>query len=60
MIVAADVVDRSVEPITTTMMLDEVAARFRNSDLERLPVVDERRRLAGTVGMRDLLGRGVF
>ncbi len=60
MIVAADVVDRSVEPITTTMMLDEVAERFRSSDLERLPVVDERRRLAGTVGMRDLLGRGMF
>jgi CIC family chloride channel protein len=60
MIVAADVVDRSIEPITTTMMLDEVAERFRSSDLERLPVVDERRRLAGTVGMRDLLGRGVF
>ncbi|HET8541262.1 MAG TPA: chloride channel protein [Anaeromyxobacter sp.] len=60
MIVAADVVDRSVEPITTTMTLDEIAERFRKSDLERLPVVDERRRLAGTVGMRELLGRGVF
>ncbi len=60
MIVAGDVVDRSVEPITTTTMLDEVARRFQTTDLERLPVVDERRRLAGTVAMRDLLGRGVF
>jgi CIC family chloride channel protein len=60
MIVAADVVDRSVQPITTGMMLDEVVERFKATDLERLPVVDERRKLAGTVAMRDLLGRGVF
>jgi CIC family chloride channel protein len=60
MIVAADVVDRSVEPITTTTRLDELAERFRSADLQRLPVVDERRRLAGTVSMRDLLARGVF
>jgi CIC family chloride channel protein len=60
MIVAADVVDREVEPITTTMTLAEVAERFGATDLERLPVVDERRRLAGTVAMRDLLARGKF
>jgi len=60
MIVAADVIDRGIEPITTTMTLAEVAARFGRSDLERLPVVDERRRLVGTVGMRDLLARGHF
>jgi chloride channel protein, CIC family len=60
MIVAADVVDRDIEPITTSMTLGEVAARFGTSDLERLPVVDERRRLAGTVAMRDLLARGRF
>jgi CIC family chloride channel protein len=60
MIVAGDVVDRSVEPITTTMLLADVAKRFQTTDLERLPVVDERNRLAGTVAMRDLLGRGVF
>jgi CIC family chloride channel protein len=60
MIVAADVVDREVEPITTTMTLAEVAARFGTSDLERLPVIDDRRRLAGTVAMRDLLARGKF
>jgi CIC family chloride channel protein len=60
MIVAADVLDRHVEPITTTMTMAEVAARFGEGDLERLPVVDERRRLVGTVSMRDLLARGTF
>jgi len=60
MIVAADVVDRSVEPLTTGMTLAEVAARFSETDLERLPVVDGGRRLAGTVAMRDLLAQGRF
>ena len=60
MIVAADVVNRDVQPITTTMTLAEVAARFGDTDLERLPVVDDRRRLVGTVAMRDLLARGTF
>jgi len=60
MILAADVVDRTVQPITTTMSLAEVAERFGGSDLERLPVVDERRRLVGTVAMRDLLALGRF
>ncbi len=60
MIVAADVVDRSVEPITSSMTLAEVAARFGLSDLERLPVVDDRKRLVGTVAMRDMLARGSF
>jgi len=60
MIVAADVVDRSVEPLTTAMTLGEVAARFGDSDLERLPVVDVDRRVVGTIAMRDLLARGRF
>jgi CIC family chloride channel protein len=60
MIVAADVVDRSVEPLTTGMSLAEVARRFSGVDLERLPVVDADRRLAGTVAMRDLLAQGRF
>ncbi len=60
MILAADVVDRDVVPITTSMTLAEVAARFGNSDLERLPVVDDRSRLVGTVAMRDLLAKGSF
>ncbi|HET7826704.1 MAG TPA: chloride channel protein [Anaeromyxobacter sp.] len=60
MIVAADVVDREIEPITTSMTLGDVAARFGAYEVERLPVVDESRRLAGTVAMRDLLARGRF
>ncbi len=60
MIVAADVADREIEPVTASMSLDEVAARFAGSDLERLPVVDEARRLVGSVAMRDLLSRGAF
>jgi len=60
MIVAADVVDRSVEPLTTGMSVSEVAARFSDTDLERLPVVDAGRRLVGTVAMRDLLAQGRF
>jgi CIC family chloride channel protein len=60
MILASDVMDPSVQPITTSMTLAEVAERFSGSDLERLPVVDERRRLVGTVAMRDLLALGRF
>jgi CIC family chloride channel protein len=60
MIVAADVVDRSVGPITTGMTVAEVAGRFGEGDLERLPVVDGSRRLVGTVAMRDVLAQGRF
>jgi CIC family chloride channel protein len=60
MIVAADVVDRDVEPLTSTMSLAEVAARFAGTDLERLPVVDGQRRLVGAVSMRDVLARASF
>ena len=60
MIVAADVVDRTVQPITTGMTLADVAKRFGQGDLERLPVVDATRRLVGTVAMRDVLARGTF
>jgi CIC family chloride channel protein len=60
MIVAADVVDRTVAPITTGMTLAEVAGRFGEGDLERLPVVDGSRRLVGTVAMRDVLAQGRF
>jgi len=60
MIVAADVVDRGVATVTTTMTLAEVATRFSETDMERLPVVDESNRLVGTVAMRDLLARGSF
>jgi CIC family chloride channel protein len=60
MIVAADVVDRSIQPVTTGMSLADVAGRFAQGDLERLPVVDAGRRLIGTVSMRDVLARGRF
>jgi chloride channel protein, CIC family len=60
MIVAADVMDEDVPPITTSMTLSEVAARFADADLECLPVVDERRRLVGTVSKRDVLKHGRF
>jgi chloride channel protein, CIC family len=60
MIVAADVVDRTIEPITTSMTLADVAARFSETSSERLPVVDERKRLVGTVAMRDLIAEGRF
>ncbi len=60
MIVAADVMDVDVPPVTTGMTLAEVAARFAEQELERLPVVDERRRLVGTVSKREVLKHGRF
>jgi CIC family chloride channel protein len=60
MIVAADVADRTVEPLTSGMSLGEVADRFGDVDLEHLPVVDGARRIVGTVAIRDLLARGRF
>ena len=42
------------------MSLAEVATRFANTDLERLPVVDERNRLLGTISIRAILRRGAF
>ncbi|BDG07927.1 chloride channel protein [Anaeromyxobacter paludicola] len=60
MIVAADVMDRTVRPLTPDMRLAAVAERFAESDLERLPVVDSHHRLVGTVSKRDLLKHGRF
>jgi len=60
MIVAADVMDDTRAPITNHMTLAEVASRFADADLERLPVVDENHRLIGTVSKRDLLKHGRF
>jgi chloride channel protein, CIC family len=60
MIVAADVVDRSVVPVTTSTSLADVARRFAETELERLPVVDDARRLVGTIAMRDVVARGTF
>jgi CBS-domain-containing membrane protein len=40
------------------MTLRQIARLFQEGEQERLPVVDERRRLVGTVGMRDVLALG--
>lgn len=58
--VAADVMDTRVRPITPDLSLAEVAARFADSPLERLPVVDRDRRLIGTISKGDLLRQGTF
>jgi CIC family chloride channel protein len=60
MIIAADVMDTRLAPVTTSMTLAEVAARFTETELERLPVVDAHARLVGTVSMRDVLKHGRF
>ena len=60
MILAADIMDRRPPVITASMSLAEVAARFANTDLERLPVVDQRNRLLGTISIRAILRRGAF
>jgi chloride channel protein, CIC family len=60
MVAAADVMDRSIQPLTTSMRLAEAATRFAEAVGERLPVVDERRKLVGTASKRDILKRGRF
>jgi CIC family chloride channel protein len=60
MIVAADVMVPVQPPLTLGMTLAEAAAHFAESDLERLPVVDDRGRLFGTVSKRELLKHGKF
>lgn len=60
MIVAADVMEEELAPVTTSMTLADVAARFADTDVERLPVVDEHRRLVGTVSKREVLKHGRF
>ena len=60
MIVAVDVMERRPPTVTASMSLAEVAARFASSHLERLPVVDERNRLLGTISIRAILRRGSF
>ncbi|MBN8472019.1 chloride channel protein [Corallococcus exiguus] len=58
--VAADVMDTGVQPITPDLSLSEVAARFGHTELDRLPVVDGRRHLLGSLSKGDLLKRGRF
>ncbi|WP_375765277.1 chloride channel protein [Archangium gephyra] len=58
--VAADVMDTQVPVITPDLSLAEVARRCGKTALECLPVVDQERRLLGTVSKTDVLQRGHF
>lgn len=58
--IAADVMDRRIHPITPDLSLAEVATRFSQTALERLPVVDHSRRLLGTISKSDVLKQGRF
>ncbi len=60
MIVAADVMDRELRPIDPECSLAELASRFSETALERLPVVDRERRLLGTISKGDLFKRVRF
>lgn len=60
MIVAADVMDRSAVPLEASMTVAQAAARLAETEAERLPVVDDHRRLVGTIAKTDLLRRGRF
>ena len=60
MTVAADVMDSSIRPAHPDLTLAELAARFAETSLERLPVVDDQKNLLGTVSKGDVLKRGTF
>ncbi len=56
MVVAADVVDEGVVPVDPDLPLSELRARFAETHLDRLPVVDpSSEKLVGTVSKRRLL-----
>jgi CIC family chloride channel protein len=58
--IAEDILDTRVSPITPDLSLAEVARRFSETALERLPVVDGDYRLLGTISKRDVLKQGTF
>jgi CIC family chloride channel protein len=58
-VVAADVME-AVRPVHADASLSEVAVRFGETWMERLPVVDEDGHLLGTISKGDLLRRGRF
>jgi len=60
MTIAADVMDSSVAPATPDLTLGAIAARFAETSLERLPVVDHQGCLLGTVSKGDVLRHGRF
>jgi CIC family chloride channel protein len=57
---AAEVMDAAVQPVRIDQTLSEAAAASAQTDLERLPVVTEDRRLVGTIAKRDMLRVGQF
>ncbi len=59
MVVARDVLDPTVLPVRPDLSLADLRARFAETTLDRLPVVDpDTARLVGTVSTRRLLGGG--
>jgi CIC family chloride channel protein len=60
MTVAADVMDTAIKPVSPDLSLSELAARFSNTALEKLPVVDGNGRLLGTISKGDILRHGHF
>ncbi len=60
MTVAADVMDTAIKPVSPDLSLSELAARFSNTALEKLPVVDSNGRLLGTISKVDILRHGHF
>jgi len=60
MTVAADVMDTAIKPVSPELSLSELAARFANTALEKLPVVDGNGRLLGTISKGDILRHGHF
>ncbi len=60
MTIAVDVMDTSIAPATPELTLAEIAARFAETSLERLPVVDHQGYLLGTVSKGDVLRHGRF
>jgi CIC family chloride channel protein len=55
MTVAADVMNTHFASVNPDMSLSEVSHLFSQTDAERLPVVDARSRLLGTIAKRDVL-----
>jgi CIC family chloride channel protein len=60
MLVAADVVDADVQPVSPELPLMALRSRFAETHLEQLPVVEPGTgRLLGTVSKRRLISRDV-
>jgi CIC family chloride channel protein len=60
MVIAADVMDTSVKRVGLDEPLAEVARRFGETWLDKLPVVDADGKLVGSIAASDVLRRGRF